>query len=101
MIYNSNKLASQCALWVELSRISILGLPWLIIGDLNTIVCHNEHRGGSFRYYLRKASALSDFIDRKNLFDLNISGCRFTWCNNQTGFSRRWARVDRELVNLA
>lgn len=101
VIYNSNHFTSQQKLWVELSKISALSFPWLIIGDLNTIVCQNEHRGGSFRYYSRKASALTDFIDSNNLIDLNFSGYRYTWCNNQTGLSRRWARLDRGLVNLA
>lgn len=31
VIYNSNRLDSQCALWTELSRMSTLGLPWIII----------------------------------------------------------------------
>lgn len=31
--------------------------------------------------------------------DLNFSGPAFTWCNNQLGLARRWARLDRGLVN--
>ncbi|XP_039136217.1 uncharacterized protein LOC120273617 [Dioscorea cayenensis subsp. rotundata] len=101
VIYNSNKFVSQCALWTELSKITALNFPWLIIGDLNTIASPSEHRGGSFNYYSRKAHAFSNFIDSNNLLDLNFSGCRFTWCNNQVGLFRRWARLDRGLANLA
>lgn len=31
--------------------------------------------------------------------DLNFSGPAFTWCNNQLGLARRWARLDCGLVN--
>lgn len=95
VIYNSTRLNSQRALWLELSRMSSIGLPWLILGDFNSIINRSEHHGGSFRHYSRKATVFYDFIDSNNLFYLNFSGFQFTWCNNQTGSSRRWARLDQ------
>lgn len=71
------------------------------MGDFNYIVSHNEHKGGSIYYYSRKAGFFVNFIKDKNLLDLHFSGPKFTWCNNQLGSARRWARLDRCLVNLA
>lgn len=35
------------------------------------------------------------------MFDLNFSGCRYTWCNNQSCVAHCWTRLDNCLVNLA
>lgn len=40
-----------------------------------------------------------NFIEDNNLFDLQISGFNYTWCNNQSGSARQWARLDCCLVN--
>ncbi|XP_039141957.1 uncharacterized protein LOC120279156 [Dioscorea cayenensis subsp. rotundata] len=100
VVYNSCRFQSQCSVWYELSKISSLHLPWLIIGDFNSILSPSDHKGGRFYYYSRKALFFRDFIDSNNLFNLNSSGPPFTWCNNQRGLARRWARLDRCLVNL-
>lgn len=34
------------------------------------------------------------------MVDLNFTGPSFTWCNNQSGLTRMWARLDWCLVNL-
>lgn len=99
-IYNSTQVWSQCSLWNEFSKLSTLSFPWLIVGDFNSIITNNEHRGGYFRYYSRKSSFFLDFIDTNNLLDLNFSGPRFTWCNNQVGVGPRWALLDHFLTNL-
>lgn len=78
-----------------------LQIPWLIVGDFNSILHRSKHKGGSFAYYARKAQFFLDFINGNNLIDLNYSGPHFTWCNNQSGLARRWARLDRCLINLA
>lgn len=101
VVYNANRLSSQRNLWTELSRLAALDLPWLLVGDFNTIVNRSEHKGGSFLYYSRKANFFLNFIDSNNLFDFNFSGFRFTWCNNQSGLARRWARLDRCLANAS
>ncbi|XP_039138752.1 uncharacterized protein LOC120276083 [Dioscorea cayenensis subsp. rotundata] len=100
VIYNSSRFRTQCSLWNELSRIASMLVPWLIIGDFNAICNRDEHMGGSYSYYARKARHFVDFIDTNNLLDLHFSGPRFTWCNKQFGTARRWARLDRGLINL-
>ncbi|XP_039120543.1 uncharacterized protein LOC120256952 [Dioscorea cayenensis subsp. rotundata] len=89
----------RCNVWNELSKISFINLPWLIIGDFNSILFPNEHKGGRFSHYSRKARFFRSFVDSNNLFDLNFSGAQFTWCNNQIGLARRWARLDRCIAN--
>lgn len=79
---------------------SSLNIPWLIIGDFNTILTNDEYKGGRFSYYHRKSNYFLNFIDANNLFNLHFIGPRFTWCNNQIGLARRWARLDCCLVNL-
>lgn len=99
IIYNSNRLYSQHSLSLELSRLTNFNFPWLLIGDFNTIVNRNEHKGGLLRYYSHIAISFSEFINANNLIDHNFSRPKFTWCINQSGATRWWARLDRCLVN--
>lgn len=99
VVYNSHRFRSQCFVWYELSKISSLS-PLAHSWYFNTVLHRNEHKGGSFSYYSRKAMSFLNFIDFNNLLDLNFSGLVITWCNNQRGLARHWARLDRCLVNL-
>lgn len=69
------------------------------MGDFNAVVFLDEHRGGSHYYYSRKASVFAEFIATNNLLDVNYVSSPYTWCNNQQGLARRWAHLDRCLVN--
>lgn len=100
VIYNSYCFCHQCLLWHELAKISSLHLPWLIVGDFNSILSRNEHKEGSFAYYDKKARFLLNFIDENNLFDLKFYCSPYTWCNNQHGATHWWARIDWCLVNM-
>ncbi|KAJ0975331.1 hypothetical protein J5N97_017296 [Dioscorea zingiberensis] len=71
------------------------------MGDFNAILNINEHRGGAFDHYSIKSIFFGDFVSQTNLFDLGFYGPPFTWCNNQGGLARRWARLDRFLANNA
>lgn len=100
VIYNSNSIHNQRLLWMELSGMSSLNFPWIIMGDFNAMVSQDEHRGGSHYNYNRKALLFTDFITSNNLLDVNFVGSPYTWCNNKQGLARHWARLDRCLVNL-
>lgn len=91
IVYNASRLKSQCSLWSKLSKISSLNIPWLILGDFNAIITSDEHKGGRFSYYSKKASYFLNFIDNNNMLDLHFVGLKYTWCNNQNGMARRWA----------
>lgn len=101
IFYNALYLHSQCSLWLELSKMSSLNIPWLIVGDFNDIVTNNEHKGVRFSYYSRKTSYFLNLIDDNNLLDLYFIGPKYTWCNNQNGMAQLWARLDHCLVNMS
>lgn len=98
-IYNSNRIHGQRLLWNELSGMSSANLPWIVIGDFNTVCSDEEARGGSFSYYRRKAREFSNFIIANSFLDVRFIGNNFTWCNNQRGLARRMARLDYCLTN--
>ncbi|KAJ0967195.1 hypothetical protein J5N97_024112 [Dioscorea zingiberensis] len=98
-IYNSQSSHIQRDLWHDLTVLSSLNLPWILTGDFNAILSSEEHRGGPFDHYSLKSRHFNDFISHNHLFDLGFFGTPFTWCNNQNGLARRWARLDRFLAN--
>ncbi|KAJ0973910.1 hypothetical protein J5N97_015875 [Dioscorea zingiberensis] len=46
-----------------------------------------------------KSELFNLFIVNHNLFEPKFTGPPFTWCNNQKGGARIWARLDRIIVN--
>lgn len=58
---------------------SQINLPWLVIGDFNTIYSSMEHKGDALHYYANKACFFSDFI---------AVGSIFSGFNGQYGQSR-------------
>lgn len=72
--------------------------PWVCVGDFNEVLSQQEKEG------LHPQSTLSmnlfrEFIDNAGLMDMELKGCRFTWCSNpRAGFVTR-VRLDRVLAN--
>lgn len=60
---------------------SLLNIPWFVLGDFNAIITTDEHKGGGFSYYSKNASYFLNFTDENNLFDLHFLGPKYTWCN--------------------
>lgn len=54
IVYNGQRLELQKILWKELSGISNLNLPWILLGDFNEIISPDEHKGGIFIIILAK-----------------------------------------------
>lgn len=98
-VYNPSRIQAQSSVWHELSGIASINLPCIIIGDFNAIASLKKFQGGSQIYYRRKARVFSDFIISNNLLEVNFTSSSFTWCNNQSGTARKWARLDRCLLN--
>ena len=61
VVYNGQSLDVHCKLWRELTCMSYLSLPWLVLGDFNAVIAYAEHKGGFFYYYSRKANFLFFF----------------------------------------
>ncbi|KAG7970202.1 hypothetical protein I3843_07G070600 [Carya illinoinensis] len=73
--------------------------PWIVMGDFNIIREDRECVGGC----PRAAQAIDDFnkcIDSCRLVELNFCGNPLSWCNGQEGTARKWARLDRMLMNM-
>lgn len=72
--------------------------PWLVGGDLNSILWSHE----STSFSLFDSSLIADFrkaIDHHYLRDMDFTDSMFTWCNNCFGSSQVWKRLDRFLCN--
>ncbi|XP_058068842.1 uncharacterized protein LOC131218179 [Magnolia sinica] len=87
------------ALWDELrSTFNTTMGPWMVCGDFNTTISPDERLGGP----VQMTTAMIDFqeaIHDIGLIDIGFFGSPFTWCNNRTGRSCKWARLDRILIN--
>ncbi|KAJ0981709.1 hypothetical protein J5N97_009964 [Dioscorea zingiberensis] len=99
VIYNAQSLILQNRVWNDLSYMSSLNLPWVLVGDFNAILTTEDHRGGSFDHYSAKSKSFNNFVSNNQLLDLGYHGSPFTWSNNQNGLARRWARLDKFLAN--
>ncbi|KAJ0967480.1 hypothetical protein J5N97_024397 [Dioscorea zingiberensis] len=100
IVYNGQSLEEQKATWKELDSIANIAGPWMILGDFNAIRTLEEKKGGQMNWRSgMKSNYFNSFIVNNNLSELKFSGPPFTWCNNQRGGSRIWARLDRILCN--
>ncbi|XP_058092543.1 uncharacterized protein LOC131238990 [Magnolia sinica] len=83
-------------------QIAVLGagpaLPWVVAGDFNTVLSAFERQGRGI-FDSSSASDFADALNRAGLLDAGFSGNQFPWCNNQSGQSRSWARLDRICCN--
>lgn len=61
----------QRTLWRELSHLSSVIFPLLILGDFNAIQFANKHKGGNFLYYTGKSKFFNEFITKNALLDIH------------------------------
>lgn len=98
-VYAKCTRTEQRELWDFLRSVQTDANPWLIVGDFNITREDNERIGG----YPRASQAMDDFnecIDVCGMVELRYVGNRMSWCNGQERTSRRWARLDKALVNM-
>ena len=80
-VYASPAEVTRKFLWNYLQEFSDFdGLPWIIIGDFNQILSHEEKQGGNPEP-LRRIEEFHRTVVTRKLIDLDAQGCRFTWSN--------------------
>lgn len=100
-VYAFNTCAQRDQLWQTLMGLgaTIQG-PWILCGDFHTILSADEKMTGGCDSSIdtRELQALFGSL---GIFDLHYTGHFFTWCNQQSGFSSMYCKLDRVVVNSA
>ncbi|KAI0497308.1 hypothetical protein KFK09_020531 [Dendrobium nobile] len=100
-VYGHKELQVWRDLWRNLEQLMTEEIPTIVGGDFNCLLSREDKRGGK-RFCLSKGpKEMKLFMDNQDLHDLNVSGPRYTWCNNKQGNARIWERLDRCLLNSA
>ncbi|KAF6157080.1 hypothetical protein GIB67_041541 [Kingdonia uniflora] len=87
-------------LWRDLTVIGSTNLPWIVVGDFNTVLRVGEKKSGRGVRW-RAAEEFQDFINNSCLLEANSSGSKYTWFNGQMGNNRILCKLDRMLCNQA
>ncbi|KAF9607732.1 hypothetical protein IFM89_000079 [Coptis chinensis] len=85
-------------LWLELSTINSLNLPWLILGDFNAYLSVSEKRGGN-NPTTTSMNDFRDFMKNNQLMEVSNSGFHLTWWNKQVREFKILGKLDRMLCN--
>ncbi|XP_039057955.1 uncharacterized protein LOC120201410 [Hibiscus syriacus] len=78
-----------------LSFLDNVDCPLCLGGDFNAVLSQEEKEGGAVNSVT--TNMFRDFVSKANLFDLPLSGGRFTWCNNRE--VPTFERLDQFLVD--
>ncbi|KAL0307193.1 UNVERIFIED_CONTAM: hypothetical protein Sradi_6136600 [Sesamum radiatum] len=100
VMYQANEVRARRDLWHALIDMSdnILDVPWLMLGDFNTVVDMSEVYGhsGDIRVAME---GFRNCIVNTSLITLPMQGCTFTWHNRSDNDRSLWKQLDRMLVN--
>ncbi|XP_026416499.1 uncharacterized protein LOC113311932 [Papaver somniferum] len=98
-LVKEKKKVDRRELYTELELVNNMDLPWMLIGDFNTILSADDKMGG--RAPLRVA--MQDFHEAMNacsLIQASSSGLQYTWCNNKASGKRIVCTLDKAFYNL-
>ncbi|CAM8939724.1 unnamed protein product [Rhodiola kirilowii] len=99
LFYGEPAVSNRVNGWALLRRLNeVRGLPWVVIGDFNEILCSSEVQGGRGRQNWQMENFRSVLNDC-NLNDLGFSGYPFTFSNRRSGDAEVRARLDRAVVS--
>ncbi|XP_050365473.1 uncharacterized protein LOC126784002 [Argentina anserina] len=73
-------------------------IPWLVVGDLNEMMCSDEKDGGA-AWIPSRHKFLGNFVDSNGLMDIGFKGQNFTWERKENGTVVLQERLDRALIN--
>ncbi|KAK8656427.1 hypothetical protein V6N13_098379 [Hibiscus sabdariffa] len=93
-VYASPSVSKWKYLWSALQDLDPgRGITWLIGGDFNAILCHDERLGGS-QSVVGVSRLFGDFVFDTSLIEAHFSCSYFTWCRDSLP-----QRLDRVLAN--
>ncbi|KAK0588898.1 hypothetical protein LWI29_006805 [Acer saccharum] len=98
-VYAKCSQLEQRVLWEQLHGSSTFNMPWVVLGDFNTIRSDTERLGGR----PRNCSSMAEFnecISSWGLLDLRFKGRQLSWCNGHQGLARSWAKLDKVFINI-
>ena len=91
-VYGLHTIAARRSLWDNLCDWSPPG-PWLVLGDFNSLLSQADKLHGCDVSQYETADFHKCCL-ALGLYDLNYTGCHFTWTNGLV-----WSKLDRVLVN--
>ena len=78
---------------------SNIRLPWMIIGDFNSVLFAHERSNGN--NFVSCNNKFYQWFSATGLIDLGYSGQSFTWKHGGSLRSSKGARLDRAVCNTA
>lgn len=72
--------------------------PWIVLGDFNTFHRFSERVRDGVEVG-GHTNELARLFAETGLGDLHFSRSLLTWCNNQEGDSKTYAKLDRVIIN--
>ncbi|XP_042984826.1 uncharacterized protein LOC122313683 [Carya illinoinensis] len=98
-IYGFPEVSQRCKTWDVLRYLNRRdGEAWMMIGDFNEVLHHDEKCGALPRPNWQ-INAFRDVVDECLVKDLGFKGNQFTWRNGRGGEWRICERLDRVLAN--
>ncbi|KAF9623077.1 hypothetical protein IFM89_036231 [Coptis chinensis] len=86
-------------LWMDLHQLSLMNLPWLILGDFNAYLSYSDKQGGH-RPSTAAMSDFRDFVGSNHLMEAPCNGFHFSWWNKQVGRLKILGKLDRMFFNI-
>lgn len=88
-------------MWSNLIKVAQLhNLPWLVLGDVNEVLCGEDKFGGRL-VNINRAFEFKECLDLCNLQDLGFSSPKFTWSNLRQVTELILERIDCYFGNLS
>ncbi|KAK2444140.1 hypothetical protein QL285_015193 [Trifolium repens] len=99
-VYASTYYLSRRSLWTNITSIQTQHpIPWCCIGDFNTILGAQEHKGSTTPARTPMLD-FQDWSDSNNLLHLPTQRAFYTWSNGRRGRHATLKRLDRAICNI-
>ncbi|KAF9625478.1 hypothetical protein IFM89_023394 [Coptis chinensis] len=86
-------------LWMDLHQLSLMSLPWFILGDFNAYLSFSDKQGGH-RPSTSVMSDFRDFVGSNHLMEAPCNGFHFSWWNKKVGQLKIMGKLDRMFFNI-